>query len=63
MRWKALFLGKDKENQDHNHHYGFKSRSCPTQHPDLISFENDLLAIKKVSFKNGHNNLRLDIII
>ena len=59
MRWKALLMGKKRNDQERNSNYGFKSRKCPPQHPDLINFENDLLdMIKNVSFKAVRNNFQ-----
>ena len=42
MRWKALFNDQGLESGLKDN-FGFKSTKCPPQHPDLTSFENDLL--------------------
>ena len=50
MRWKAL-MSENNPNQEPVYHYNLKSRKSPPQHPDLVSFENDLLKlIKNISY-------------
>ena len=41
IRWKALMC-ENNPNQEPVYHYDLKSRKSPLQHPDVISFENDL---------------------
>ena len=60
---EGFILGKKHEQI---HMYSFKSRNCPTQHPDLVNFENDLLnMIKNASLKpvrcKFQDKLRKDI--
>ena len=50
MRWKALLSGKEREEHGRIATYGFKSRNCPTQHPDLLH------VIKSISFKPVQSN-------
>lgn len=57
MRWKAFFFEKDHEKEMINTDRAiFKSRKCPPQVPDLISFENDIQKmIEKIEFRTTSN--------
>lgn len=59
VRWKAHFFEctSDKENNDDDSNFGFKSIATPPQHELLIDFENDLYEmIRNVTFKNDTND-------
>ena len=55
MRLKAL-MSENNPNQEPVYHYNLKSRKSPPQHPDLVSFKNDLRKlIKNISFTTIQN--------
>ena len=62
MRWKAFFFDKDDQNDPDDEEletFGFKSRKCPPQHPDLQAFERDLLQmIQQISFRPFRNEFQ-----
>ena len=47
MRWKTFFFDNPSNDEEPVQKYGFRSRSSPAQHKDLIKFEEDLLALAK----------------
>ena len=59
MRWKVIFSGEERKELERKENFGFRSRNCPKQHPDLIDFENDLLnMVKNVTFRTVHNDFQ-----
>ena len=61
MRWKALLF----ENEtDSTFNYGFKTCKCPSQHKDLMGFEDDLQKMfSKVQFRRVTNNSLITVFI
>ena len=57
MRWKTnFFLRGEQTKHEQKENYGFKSRLCPGQCPELEEFEKDLLNIvRNVKFDNRRN--------
>ena len=56
-RWKAFFFDhKNTETEtETTNNYGFKTEICPTQHKDLVRFENNLYElVRNIQFK-GHS--------
>ena len=60
MRWKANFFDKPETyGSQRAMAYGFNTRKCPPQHPDLSNFENDLLGMNKdIKFKQVQNEFQ-----
>lgn len=61
MRWKAHFFlkGEHEDGTDRAERFGFKSRTCPPQVPELKKFEDELYDIvNTVSFRPTSNPLQ-----
>ena len=57
MRWKVFFF--DRNEQDNNDNFGFKSRKCPPQNSELDEFEADLLdMVHNIKFRNVNNKFQ-----
>ena len=57
MRWKVFFF--DRNEQDNNDNFGFKSRKCPPQNSELDRFEADLLdMVHNIKFRNVNNKFQ-----
>ena len=62
-RWKAFFFDNPRNDEEPVQKYGFKSRSSPAQHKDLIKFEEDLLALaKNVKFSKTTNKFQQNLM-
>ena len=63
IRWKAFFFDNPSNDEESVQKYGFKSRSSPAQHKDLIKFEEDLLALaKNVKFSKTTNKFQQNLM-
>ena len=59
MRWKALFLDRNEDNNSKRQYYGFKSRKCPPQVKDMENFEDELLEMaRNVTFRKINNDFQ-----
>ena len=59
MRWKAFFFNNQQKDQERAETFGIKTRKCPPQVQEMISFENDLFdMIKNVKFKLVRNTFQ-----
>ena len=59
MRWKAHLYESNSYESTNPLHRIFKTRNCPSQHKDLIQFENDITElIKSVTFRKLHNKFQ-----
>ena len=63
MRWKAHFFDQPVSDESSNPKYGFKTRSSPPQHKDLVKFEEELLTlVKNIKFSRATNTFQRKII-
>ena len=62
MRWKAIFVESDKEEETTNENFGLKTTNTPQQVPELVEFEKELIEIiPKLKFRKGMSNFQLKL--